>query len=139
MSQSGRRGYTHLHPPLPSYSSKCNVVIKVEVYKSQNGFTQCYNCQCLWPHLGALQAVGVGVDISVVSAQRRECSFQLVAVVTCKMGNRRTQQVTDAAVMQNGNYSAEGTCGQQHGSAGRMMILKYTSDRSLTTALHSSD
>jgi hypothetical protein len=29
------------------------------------------------------------------------------------MGNRCTQQVTDTAVMQNRNYSTEGTCGRQ--------------------------
>jgi hypothetical protein len=55
------------------------------------------------------------------------------------MGNHRTQQVTQAAVMQNRNCSKEETCGQQHGSAGKTFFSKYTTpDRSFTTALHSS-
>jgi hypothetical protein len=40
--------------------------------------------------------------------------YQPAAIATCKTGNRRTQKVTEAAVVQNRNYSAEGTCGRQH-------------------------
>jgi hypothetical protein len=39
---------------------------------------------------------------------------KLAAIATFKMGNRRIQQVTEAAVMQNRNCSEEGTCGRQN-------------------------
>jgi hypothetical protein len=39
---------------------------------------------------------------------------QPAAIATCKKVNRHTQQVTEAAVMQNRDYSAEGTRGRQN-------------------------
>jgi hypothetical protein len=58
----------------------------------------------------------VGVDITIVSAKRSRTQSvsQPAAIATYQMGNSCTQQVTEAAVMQNMNYSAEGTCRQQH-------------------------
>jgi uncharacterized membrane protein len=64
-----------------------------------------------WLHLCALQAgiflapCGVGVDIAILSAQRKRTQrvSQPAAIATCNTGNRHTQQVTEAAVMQNSN------------------------------------
>jgi hypothetical protein len=39
---------------------------------------------------------------------------QPAEIATYMTGNRRIQQVTETAVMQNRNYSAEGTWGPQH-------------------------
>jgi hypothetical protein len=39
-------------PEIFKLRTLCNIVMKVEAYKFQNGLTQRYS----WPHLGALQA-----------------------------------------------------------------------------------
>jgi hypothetical protein len=54
--------------------------------------------------------------IANVSAQRdrTQSVSQPAAIAICKTGNRRTQQVSEAVIMQNRNYSTEGTCGRQH-------------------------
>jgi hypothetical protein len=61
-----------------------------------------------------LAACDVGVLIAIVSAHgnRTQIECQAAAVTTNKTGNHHTQQITEAAVMQNRNYNAEGTCGQ---------------------------
>lgn len=62
------------------------------------------------------RSLGLGVAISILSAQRNTTQrvHQPASVATCKTGNRRTQQVTEAAVMKDKNYIAEGTCRRQH-------------------------
>jgi hypothetical protein len=63
-----------------------------------------------------LAACGAGVDSAIMSAQRNGTQrvTHPAAIAIYKTGNRRTQQVTETTVMQNRNYSAEGTCGRQH-------------------------
>jgi hypothetical protein len=90
----------------------CNIVIKVEAYRSQNGLAQCYSCSVL-----ATSGCTAGSLLAAnVSAQRNRTQTvsQPAAIATSKTVNRRTQQVTEAAVVQNKSYRAEGTCGRQH-------------------------
>jgi hypothetical protein len=70
----------------------------------------------IWVHCGLLPACGMGVVIPTASTHKNRTQgvFQPAAIAICKTGNHRAQQVTESAVMQNRNYSAEGTCGQQH-------------------------
>jgi hypothetical protein len=73
-----------------------------------------------WPHLGASQAAS-SLPVVWGGHRLRECPekqnsrvSQPAAIVTCKTGNRRTQQVTEIAIMQNRNYRAEGTYRRQN-------------------------
>jgi hypothetical protein len=63
-----------------------------------------------------LAASSVGVAIIIMSAQRNRTQrmSQSAAIATCKMRNLYIQQVTEAVVMQNRNYSAEQICRWQH-------------------------
>jgi hypothetical protein len=68
------------------------------------------------------------VDIVIVNAQRNSIHrvSQSAAIATSKTGNRRIQQVTDAALMQNGNYSTEGICEQQNRDQHEGRFSPYT-------------
>jgi hypothetical protein len=75
-----RRWVTHIsHPLPPRYASKeskdplCNNVIKVEVYRSQNGYIKCYNCQRsghFWVQCSQAPPCVVGMFIAIVIVQR---------------------------------------------------------------------
>jgi hypothetical protein len=103
-----------------------NIVIKVKAYKSQNGLTQCYNCH-IWMHCRQpprCLGVGGGHHQCECPEKHNLRLFQPAAITTCKTRNRATQQVTQAAIMQNRNYNAEENCrrqqrGQQGGISSR--------------------
>jgi hypothetical protein len=60
-------------------------------------------------------ACGVGLVITIMSALRNKTQVsQPAATVTFKTANFHTQQVIEAAIMQNRDCNAEGTYGQQH-------------------------
>jgi hypothetical protein len=85
----------------------CNIIIRIEAYRSQNGFMQCYNFQrfgYIWMHFGQpplYLCCGVFFAIVNIQGNMNQRVSQSAAIATCKTRNRRTQQVTEAAVMQN--------------------------------------
>jgi hypothetical protein len=118
-------------------------VIEVETYRSQNGLRQRRNCQChchIWVYLRQPQpwlwCKG--------GHQQCECRESILTCCNCNLqdGKLRAQQLTDAAIMQNRNYSTEWACGrQQRGQqGGGLFFSKFTThDLSLTAAVGRSN
>jgi hypothetical protein len=119
-------------PKIFGLTTFCNIVIKVEAYKSQNRLMQCYNSQHfghIWVHCSSLLTTyGVGVDIAIISIQRNRTQrvSQPAAIATCKIGNRCTKQVTEVGLMQNRNYNAQVACGDNTGVSREDFLSKYT-------------
>lgn len=96
-----------------------NIVIKVKACRSQNGLIRCYTCQCfahIWVHCRQRPRClwCGGGHCHRTQRNRMQRVSRPAATATCKTGNRCTQQITMAAIMQNRNYSEERTCGRQH-------------------------
>jgi hypothetical protein len=119
-SHSRRRGHTHLPPPLPNYSRQ---ELKTGLHNATtvsllatSGCTAGSQPPCwLWcggGHHWVPRETELGVSTCCIWA-----------FATSKMGNCCTQLVTEAGILQNTDYSTEGTCTWQHrGQKGELLL-----------------
>lgn len=103
-------------PEIFKLTKHWNIFTKIEAYRAHSATIVVVLAVC-WCILGSLPAAcDEGVVVTIMNAQRNRTQgvFQPAAVATCKTGNRHPQQVAEAAVMENRNYSVGGPHGRQH-------------------------
>jgi hypothetical protein len=127
-------------------TSLCNIIVKVETYKSQKGLTQCYNCQRfghIWVHCSQPpRCLWCGGGHRHRECPEKENPESTPNCCNCKLKEGEAHHPTSYRGCSHAKEEMEHRKNQREtnqGTAGRTFVSKYTTpDRSFASALHSS-